>query len=301
VSYSLPPLPWLRSFEAAARHGSFTAAAKELNLTQAAISHQVRSLEKYLGFQLFERLARTVRLTEMGSAYLPPVRKAFDELAASTAGLFGPLGEQSIWVRAPVSYAVLWLAPRLKQFLDAYPRIDVRLFSAVWADALTDERTEIDIRWGDGHWPGFKSEMLIRSGSIPVIHPDLIKGGSPRTRLRELATHNLIHVTGYEDLWQRLFRQEHLDAPTPSRSLNVDTSLAALELACSGVGPAIVLECFAAPYIASGRLTAPIDVVVPSEQSHYLLIADSRSRTRPEVMLFREWLLDVSRPTQPLK
>lgn len=301
MSYSLPPLPWLRSFEAAARHGSFTAAAKELNLTQAAVSHQVRSLEKYLGFALFERLARTVRLTEMGSAYLPPVRKAFDELASSTAGLFGPLGEQSIWVRAPVSFAVLWLAPRLKQFLDAYPHIDVRLFSAVWADALTDERTEIDIRWGDGHWPGFKAEMLIRSGSVAVIHPDLVKSVGQRARLRDLTVHNLIHVTGYEDLWQRLFRQARFDAPAQLRNLNVDTSLAALELACSGVGPAIVLQCFAEPYIAGGRLASPLEFVVPSEQSHYLLIADSRSRTRPEVMLFREWLLDVARRDQLAK
>ena len=107
--YDLPPLAWLRAFEASARHSSFTAAAQELNLTQAAVSHQVRSLEKHLGVMLFERLARTLRLTEMGTAYLPPLRRAFDELTAATSGLFGPIGKHTLVVRAPVSFASQWL------------------------------------------------------------------------------------------------------------------------------------------------------------------------------------------------
>src|SRR5476649_2282193 len=119
----LPNLAWLRSFEAAARTASFTAAAAELNLTAGAISYQIRALEAHLGFSLFERLPRGVKLTPMGVAYLPPVRKAFEELADSTVGLFGGSERLQITVHAPVSLAALWLAPKLPTFAAANPNI----------------------------------------------------------------------------------------------------------------------------------------------------------------------------------
>ena len=110
----LPNLSWLRTFETAARLGSFTAAGGELGLTQAAVSHQVKALETQLGFSLFERGARSLSLTSMGRAYLPSVRKAIEDLTLSTQGLFGPKVRRSVTLRAPISTAVLWLAPRLK-------------------------------------------------------------------------------------------------------------------------------------------------------------------------------------------
>jgi len=135
----LPTLTWLRAFEAAARTSSFAAAAAELNLTSGAISYQIRALEAYLGFALFERLPRGVKLTPMGVAYLPPVRKAFEELADSTVGLFGGSERVQITVHAPVSLAALWLAPELPAFAVANPSIDVRLSSVIWDNAVLDE------------------------------------------------------------------------------------------------------------------------------------------------------------------
>src|SRR5262249_45316576 len=111
--HHLPPLTWLRGFEAAARTGSFTGAARALGLTQAAVSYQVRSLEQHLGFPLFERLAHGLRLTDIGRAYLPSLQRAFDEVSASTLGLFGAQGEASLAIRTPISFGSLWLAPRL--------------------------------------------------------------------------------------------------------------------------------------------------------------------------------------------
>lgn len=294
-SYDLPPLPWLRAFEASARHSNFTAAAEELNLTQAAVSHQVRSLEKYLGVALFERLPRKLRLTEIGTAYLPPLRRAFDELAASTAGLFGPIGRKSLVVRAPVSFMALWLAPRLGAFTSAYPQIGLRLNSAVWTDAVTDEVTDVDIRFGDGHWPGFQAERIARDGAIAVCHPDMAGAQGTAARIAGLASRTLIHVTGSEDLWQRLLAP-HGIALTPFSGVNVDTWIAALELAATGFGPAMTLESFAAPYIASGRLVRAVDDVLPVSQSHYVLIAEGAKRVRPETTLFRNWLIAASAP-----
>jgi LysR family transcriptional regulator, glycine cleavage system transcriptional activator len=288
-TYDLPPLVLLRAFEAAARHQSFTAAAKELNLTQAAVSHQVRSLEKYLGVVLFERLARTLRLTEIGSAYLPPLRRSFDDMAAATAGLFGPVGRRTLVVRAPVSFVCLWLAQRVTRFTDAYPSIALRITSSVWAHSPADLAADVDIRFGDGIWPGFHAELVGNFPAIPVCRPDLCPSGNPAERLQALAKSPLIHVTGYEDLWQRLFKPAGIAVPAYA-GLNIDTTIGALEMAASGVGATMVQTCFAAPYIADGRLTKALDVELPLEASHYILTAEGSKRKQPEAILFRNWL-----------
>ena len=287
--YELPPLVWLRAFEASARLSSFTAAAIELNLTQSAVSHQVRSLEKYLGVTLFERLPRNLRLTEVGSAYLPPLRRSFDDLAAATAGLFGPIGRKTLVVRAPVSFAGLWLAPRLSSFVTRHPQISLRITSAVWAHSQVDEATDIDIRFGDGVWAGYHAELLKNYGAVAVCHPGLVPKGDIARRVHALSSGPLIHVTGYEDLWQRYFLPLGLSIPA-YRGINIDTSIAALELAASGHGATIVLECFARPYIESGRLERPLDDVLAIEQSHYILTEEGARRQKPEAILFRNWL-----------
>src|SRR5260370_42093595 len=125
----LPNLAWLRSFEDAGRPCSFAAAATELRLSSGAISYQIRALEAHLGFLLFERFPRGVKLTAMGVAYLPPVRKAFEELADSTIGLFGGSERVQITVNAPVSLAALWLAAKLPLVRRAPPLLDVRISS----------------------------------------------------------------------------------------------------------------------------------------------------------------------------
>ena len=157
----LPTLTWLRAFEAAARTSSFTAAAAELNLTSGAISYQIRALETHLGFALFERLPRGVKLTPMGVAYLPSVRKAFEELADSTVGLFGSSERTQITVHAPVSLAALWLAPRLPAFSRENQSIDVRLSSVIWDNAVLDEATDLEIRYGTG-----RREFQCGNGSV---------------------------------------------------------------------------------------------------------------------------------------
>ncbi|MFO1193838.1 MAG: LysR family transcriptional regulator [Rhodoferax sp.] len=182
TSYTLPHLPWLRAFEAAARHRNFSAAAQELHLSPAAISLQIRSLEEHLGYALFERLPRGVRLTDMGGAYLPAVRKAFDTLSMSTAGLFGHAGRRALTVRCTAAFAVLWLAPRLPAFLQAHPAIDVRLFTAIWADGLGDGQADVDIRFGDGRWSGFEVQRLHSEPSVPVCSPPGWRGRRRRCR-----------------------------------------------------------------------------------------------------------------------
>ena len=285
MSYSLPPVNWLRAFEAAARYASFAAAAGELSLTPAAISHQVRSLEAFLGYPLFERLPRGLRLTDMGKAYLAPVRSAFDALSVSTVGLFGVRGETTLLVRVPISFAVLVLSPRLDRFVRAHPTISLRLVSAIWADALPADNVDVDIRFGHGSWPGYRVTPLFSDPTVLICPPD--RGAA---RLNDLTSDRMIHIMGLEYDWLRLFEAHRLSLPPGSPRATVDTSLAAIELVAAGMGSALVLRCFARSDRARDRVAIVPGIELPQPQAHYLLTPDSAVSAKPEALVFQQWL-----------
>ena len=290
MAHGLPPLNWLRAFEASARHLGFLRAAGELNLTATAVSHQVRSLERHLGHALFERLARGLRLTEMGAAYLPDVRRAFEDLSASTTKLFGQSGMTSITVRAPVSFSALWLAPRLQRFHDRYPGIELLILTATWAGAQPDEATDVDIRFGSGSWAGYSAERLRHDNSVVVCRRDLARHGGERRRLQEIADSRLVHVIGHESHWADAFRRVGLPAPLDRQAVRVDHSLAAVLVAAGTGGAAIVLRPFAERAVEMLPLHLPFKFQLPVEQAHYLLTPTGRT-SRPEALLFKEWLM----------
>ena len=206
MKYELPPLNGLLAFEAAARHENFARAAEELNLSQATVSHRVRMLEKQLGYTLFERLPRGLKLTESGKAYLPSIRKAFEQIFASTSGIFGRKQFGSLTVRAPVSYTALWLSPVIDQFLQQYPGIDVRLISSIWADSISKEDIDIDLRLGFGNWPDCETEKVYTDIVVPACSPSMMdRFSNAKISVDELAAHSLIHVMGIEDLWMKYF------------------------------------------------------------------------------------------------
>lgn len=170
----LPPLGWLRAFEAAARHLSFTDAATELNLTQAAISKQVKSLELHLRQPLFIRRPRSLQLKKMGEAYLPKVHDAFERLAIGTREVFGRRRTKELTLRCAVSFAVNWLAPRLPEFLDRHPGKTIRLISSVWNDTFDADVFDLDIQYGTGLWNGVRSHRLTWETITPLCAPSLM-------------------------------------------------------------------------------------------------------------------------------
>jgi len=289
MAYGLPPLNWVRAFEASARHMSFAKAAADLNLTSTAVSHQVRSLERHLGHALFERLARGLRLTEMGAAYLPDVRRVFEDLSATTTKLFGQSGMASITVRAPVSFVTLWLAPRLPGFQIQYPGVEILILSTIWADAQPDEATDIDIRFGNGAWAGYEAERLWHEPSVVVCRRGVAERGKDRDRLAEIAEARLIHVVGHENHWAEAFRLIGMPMPQPARAMRADNSVAAVHLAASN-GATIVLRPFARRAIEMLPLHLPFGFELPIDQAHYLLTPIGQSASRPEVLLFRQWI-----------
>ncbi len=287
----LPTLTWLRAFEAAARTSSFSAAAAELNLTSGAISYQIRALEGHLGFALFERLPRGVKLTPMGVAYLPPVRKAFEELADSTVGLFGGAERVQITVHAPVSLAALWLAPKLPEFGRANPAIDVRLSSVIWDNAVLDDATDLEIRYGAGQWRGFRAERLINQGVLAVCSPALLRGAPADADPAALLPRKLIRIMGYENHWLKVRQALGLSDDPASAGPSVDTTIAALELAAAGAGVALAHAIFLGAYFATGRLVQALSREFADDNSYFVVTPERPQRIRREVQLFKDWLI----------
>jgi len=289
----LPHLTWLRAFEASARHLSFTNAAQELNLTQAAISKQVKLLEHYLREPLFERKPRSLVLTKVGAAYLPKVRDGFERLAAGTEEVFGLRRSEVLTVRAPVGYSVNWIAPRLQGFFHHHPDINLRLVSSVWGDQFDNERFDLDIQYGTGNWPGYKADRLTWEVIKPVCAPSLLYGKNAIRKPADLAHHRLLHVLGYEEGWADWLRFAKTNGINSGQGLQFDTSLLAFEFAAHGGGVALARSSMFSIEIERGRLVEPFSIEAPLHEAFHL-ISPETGRDHPDAQKFREWLLDTA-------
>lgn len=288
---SLPPLLGLHAFEAAARHGSFAAAADELHLSPAAVSQRVRNLEAHLGVQLFERLPRSTRLTELGRAYLPAVRDAFDDLSAATSGLFGGPGRGRLTVRAQVSYATTWLGPRLSDFAEKFPWIDVRLVSTIWADTLPPDEVDLDIRQGNGTWPGYLSTKLHDDVAVVLCGRGFFERHGPFRQVSDLLAWPRVQVLGFDDLWGRLDRSDTQPRTDRERgTVTVDTSLTALSIVAEDESWTIVPERFARAAVRNKTVTLAVPEAVAMRQNHYLLRPDSPQPLSGRATAFTQWL-----------
>lgn len=287
----LPPLPWLRAFDASARHGTFTLAAEELGLTPSAVSYQVRGLEARLGHKLFRRAHKALVLTRLGQAYRPVVAKAFGDLDATTSNLFGRAAASALTLRCVSSLNVLWLVPRLERFRAAHPDCQLRLLSASWAEQAEGEEIDIDIRYGDGNWTDGDVLPLMLNRVVPVCAPALCGDGSPQ----QLAAGPLIELAGVVDTWRHFFALHEPGLVVPDPAYKVDQSLIALELACRGQGIALVAEIFARPYLQDGRLVLASDLSLEARQGHHLVLPQERNRFLPEVTALVHWLQQEAR------
>ena len=286
MTSNLPNLSWLRTFEAVARHRSFTGAGIELGLTQAAVSTQISALETRLGSALFHRTTRRIALTEMGKAYLPPVQKALDDLALSTQGLFDTARPGTVTVKAPISTAVMLIAPRLGEFQARHPNIEVRLISEIWTPVAPETNVDIEIRLGSGTGDKGRADLLFEDAIVPICAPFL----SARLRDPESLTDQpLIHILGHEDHWPAFWSLADLPG-TPRPSCTVDTSLAAAEMVAAGTGVALILKHGATYLEAGGRVAIVGDIEIPYLQQHFIAAPESSKAERAEVQVFKAWL-----------
>lgn len=284
----LPPLTWIRAFEASARTLSFTDAAAELHLTQAAVSKHVKSLELRLNQKLFIRGTRSLELTKSGAAYLPKVQDALGRLASGTREVFGQRRSTALTLRCAVAFSVNWLAPRLPAFLTQHPRLDVRIVTTVWNNAFDTDAFDLDIVYGNGDWPGTISHRLTREALTPLCTPDLINSGQLSSP-EDLRNHRLIHVLGYQDGWGVWLNAAGALSVDAGTGIKVDNSLTAMELTAQGLGVALGRTSLKESHCANGRLIAPFDLSVPIDEAFYLL-QPMRGNPHEAVSAFVEWI-----------
>lgn len=280
----LPPLDWLRSFEAAARHGSFTQAARELGLTQAAVSQQIRKLEGRLCVALFYRLPRRVALTEDGAAYLPHVQAAFALLARSTRDLFvAGRAREGVTLRSPISFASLWLAPRLPRLTRALPHLRLSIATVHLPEDYVAEGDDLEIRFGSGSWPDRTALRLAEESLVPAAAPALLARGE-----RDWTGLPLIGVAGAREMWAEWFARAGL-RPPGDVLLRFDTFIAAFEAAKAGVGVLLGSRPLIDLAIQAGQLRLLSDVALTTARAHYLVLPQARLQ-RPAVADLVAWL-----------
>ncbi|QQS10534.1 MAG: transcriptional regulator GcvA [Rhodospirillales bacterium] len=289
---SLPSLNGLRAFEAAARHLSFTSAAEELAVTQAAVSHQIRGLESRLGLKLFVRRNREILLSEAGQSYLPGIRQAFDLLHDATEKLLKKDASRPLTVTTTASFATKWLVPRLGAFQQEHPDIDVRISTNTSLVDFSRDDIDLGIRYGHGHWAGLHAERLVAEDIFPVCSPALLKGPNAIRKPSDLKSRTLLHVQQFRDDWQVWLTAAGVKGVDPSRGLRFDLALAAIQAATDGLGVLIGHRPLVENDIKAGRLVAPFDVKLPSDSAYYVVAPAERLR-RPKIKAFVGWLRDT--------
>ncbi len=283
MARSLPPLNWFRSFEAAARHLNFTAAADELGLTQSAISQQVRALETRFGVQLFERKARGLSITDDGRKLLPQVGAALEILGTASSTFDAGPTDHLLTVATSVSVAQWILAPRIDEFLSAYPGTRIRFLSTVWPDEFKASIADVEIRFGAEKQVG---QNAIRLG------PDYLVAITSRPE-NELNDQRLIETVGTSMSWQT-WGQAHRQTKMLEPSLHVDSFGLALELAAKGQGVALTSSLLAAGSLVNEDLYQIGEATLINPEGYFLAIDENVKAARD----FRDWLLKTLGSTE---
>jgi len=306
----LPPLNALKVFESAARHLSLKMAAQELNVTPAAVSHQVKLLEDYLGVQLFRRLNRGLELTPAARAALPQLSAGFETIAKAVAGLRPQPDSGQLTISAAPSLATRWLVPRLHRFFSAHPDIDVRVSarlrrvkqgekdSDVERATLENwlQESDVAILYGHGGYAGYRADKLFAPTISPICSPHLIAGGKSLRTPQDLQDCTFVHDdtgvlydgVGFWDVWLKAAGMTSIDA---SHGPHFSHAVLAIEAAADALGIVATIPLLAANELAAGRLIMPFELQVPLKSAYYA-VSNDISGQRPAVAAFRDWLLE---------
>lgn len=287
----LPPLNALRAFESAARLGSLTAAAVELNVSQAAVSQQVKLLEQYLQTPLFVRAARTVHLTDAGKNYLPSLSQAFRLLRDSSDQLFFHRELSVIRLRCTSSFASHWLMPRLPVFTRAFPEYRVQLMVAGWRQQQPAPDVDVEIFSLEHQQAPDGARCLSRDVWQVAASPALI--GARPCSVDELLRQPLIAVTGYSQGWYDWFAAQGQAVSELLPVLQTDTSALAMQAAQVGLGVCLVQSSLLAQPLADGSLTLLSEQALPSHNGYYAV--QLHPSKRPDLHAFGEWLSEQAR------
>ncbi|MDK9771901.1 LysR substrate-binding domain-containing protein [Vibrio sp. B181a] len=284
---NLPPLNSLKAFEATARLQSFTKAAEELNVTRAAVSQQVKSLEAYLDATLFERNGAQLNLTQAAHEYLPVVSHVFQSLSAATQHLFSRQQQAQLTLHVAHSFCSQWLMPRLADFHRQHPKISFKVSTTANAMPSNSDIADVEIINGYGEWQSQKATQLTRENWIVVASPGFLHLNPVRdladlTRLPKLAT------GGYQETWQCWLEQQGYQGTSIKLTGEFEHSLLAIEAAVNQLGVLLVRDLLVEDHLQQGTLVKVGEWSMPSRGAHYMIIRDEE---KPHVKAFVDWIM----------
>ncbi|MCG8688842.1 MAG: transcriptional regulator GcvA [Desulfobacterales bacterium] len=284
---TLPSLNALRAFEAAARHSSFTLAAKELSVTQGAVSRQIKQLELQLDVTLFHRMHKRLRLTDQGMRLLPPLTQAFDIMARAVGTL--KTQSQDFSLKVHPTFAIRWLIPRLHHFQSRHPDIRIRLTTSSTNVDFTRENFDAGITHLGKEISGVERDKILKEKLVPVCAPSLANGKSPIQNPDDLRRHTLLHNSPDLKEWQAWAEQKGVEGLNFEAGQIFEVDDAALQAATAGLGVALGDIFLIRDELASGRLVAPLGLDPIQTGNYYFSLPKTASEAKSAI-LFREWL-----------
>jgi LysR family glycine cleavage system transcriptional activator len=289
---ALPSIMSLRAFEAVARHQSFTRAAAELNLTQTAISHQIKNLEDLLRVPLFKRERNIIRLTDVGLKYLDTVRSAITQITTATDQVLDGNRGNVLTVSCLTAFAVKCLIPELKDFRRRHPDILLRIGTVVSFDLLQHHDYDVAIRYGTGEWRGFVAHKIAEEEVFPVCSPRLLKNG-PRLRApKDLRLHTVIRTSSFalRDEWPMWLEAAGIPKLEFADEIACDLLFPSIQAAVDGLGVVMGRTAVVNSDIAAGNLVEPFSIRLPSAAGYHVVSPTERAEL-PMVAKFRDWVL----------
>lgn len=283
----LPPLSTLPVLEAAARLSSFSAAAEELHVTHGAISHQIRSLEEYLGLPVFARIGRRVELTPEGAALAEQVRAALQQVADAVEAISPEARENKLVISVLPSFASRWLMPRVGSFLEAHPQYQVSVeANQARANFLTDG-VDVAIRYGQGPWPGLHSQFLADDSYFPVCSPQFMGGRLPKEPSQLMNVPLFRLEPGY---WEKWFEAAGMSYSPPRQGVIYNDAALFLQQAMAGEGVALTRRSLVQSDLKTGKLVKLFDIEIPTESRYYLVCLQQHAN-KAKIIAFRDWML----------
>jgi LysR family transcriptional regulator, glycine cleavage system transcriptional activator len=299
-----PGLRSLRAFDAAARNLNFTKAASEINVTPAAISHQIKELEEQIGAELFTRTSRSMRLTRAGEILYTAVHDSLETLSQALFRIKRLENRKQLKVSAPPSLAAKWLVPRLDEFLATQPGADVRLDVSHAVVDFDREDIDVAIRFGEGKYPGLQSELLFQDFVFPVCSPSIITRDKPLRTPRDLLKHTLIHLDWDAAAgiswpnWTMWMKAAGIPDFDDKAGLHFRQTSFAVQAAIDGMGVALGDSNLVADDLAAGRLVKPFELSIKAPRQFAYYVITRPGEVAPMVEAFRKWCLAEAKITE---
>ncbi len=291
---NIPPLRALKAFEASARHLSFTKAADELFVTQAAISHQIKSLEEKTKTQLFKRYNRSLQLTTTGQIYLLSIIESLNQLEKSSKQLTGRNSRNTLSISLLPSFATKWMAQRIWKFQDKYPEIEVRISAC---DSLVDfdqDESDIAIRYGRGDWESVHSELLFEEQVFPICSRETYEKIKKDIHPKLLLTERLVLDDFSADDWETWFQKAGIKLEKPIRGTRFSHTVMMLESIENGHGFALGRTPLVIDDLRRNIFYAPFNINIASDYAYYFVCKSGHEAT-PQIAAFKEWIFSEAK------